>query len=414
MQHNRRILFVTIPEKGHINPMIGIAQELESLGYEIAFFAQADLTDQLVKAGLNVPVFFDASPQPSFITKGKDFVEKLQDKAWLQNWIKTLLIDAVPKQIILLRQIIKTYQPALIVADPMVYAAAIVADEFKIPWAGVASSLNPITPLHWTCDLTETLKLYNRERQVLFTNVSHKIEFRVSDLISPWLNIVFSTEEYIPRHLSQNNFSFYVGHSFPKENRGDEQDFPFHLLRDCKKVYMSLGSQVYCFPHIFEVVQEVFRGVDIQLILSINELINTPFRESLHENVIAVSYAPQLKILPLVDLMISHGGANSVLECLAHRKPIALLPVCNDQFLQAEFVKMNKVGRVLDITKPDVLVYKKHLTDLLSESSEERQNAMRIGESFLNHQGPSEAAALIQELFITQKPLMPSTNILHE
>ncbi|WMJ74389.1 glycosyltransferase [Cytophagaceae bacterium ABcell3] len=408
MHENKKILIVTIPEKGHINPMIGIAKELQNRGYELAFFAQTNIKEQVVKAGLDVPVFFNSLDKDGLVTKGKTFVEKLQDKAWLQNWIKTLLIDAVPSQVQVIEDVVKQYCPALIVTDPMVYAAAIVANQHQIPWVGVSSSLNPVTPDKWECDLTMTLQTFAQDRNEIFQKYLQEARFRVSDLISPWLNIVFSTEEYAPRSFSNNTFSFYVGHSFPDGDRGDEQDFPFHLLRkDSKKVYMSLGSQVYYHPKLFAMVQQAMQGSDVQLIFSMNELVHTPFVKTLNENVIAVEYAPQLRLLPHIDLMISHGGANSVMECLAHGKPIALLPICNDQFLQAKFVAYNKAGKIFDTYKATVEDIRAGLHMLLEDDAEERKNALKIADSFARHQGPFEAAVLIEKLFCSRTPLMP-------
>ncbi|GAA5038162.1 putative UDP-glucosyltransferase YojK [Marivirga lumbricoides] len=411
MQNNKRILFVTIPEKGHINPMIGVAQALQKYGCNLAFFAVADISEQIKKAGLDIPVYFDKHPKSdkeAFLTRGKAFAEKIKNKEWMQQWIKTLLIDAVPEQIPVLEKVIDDFQPTLIVTDPMMYAAALVAESKKIPWAGISSSLNPITPDNWSCELTETLTLYQKEREQLFQKSAQTPHFKISDLISPWLNIVFSTEAYIPRWLSQNDFSFYVGTSFNEKNRGDEQDFPFHLLKpNCKKVYMSLGSQVYYHPHLFKAVQEALMDTEVQLIFAVNELMNTDFIHELNENVIAVTYAPQLELLPHIDLMISHGGANSVMECLAHGKPIALFPLCNDQFLQARFIQEAKVGKVLDTETPDVKTYKKQLLLLLNEDTAEVKNARIIGKSFAQHNGPEEAAQLILELAKHKKPLKP-------
>src|SRR5436190_12023361 len=94
-----RILFVVIPEKGHINPMIGIAQHLQNAGYELAFCAQQDISLQLSKAGLRERFYSDPPAVKDFVTRGKAFVEKIADPSWLHNWIKTLLVDAVPSQI---------------------------------------------------------------------------------------------------------------------------------------------------------------------------------------------------------------------------------------------------------------------------------------------------------------------------
>ena len=43
-------------------------------------------------------------------------------------------------------------------------------------------------------------------------------------------------------------------------------------------------------------------------------------------------YVPQLKILPLVDLVITHGGNNTVCETFSQGKPMLVLPLFADQY----------------------------------------------------------------------------------
>ena len=409
---NNKILFALIPEKGHINPLIGVAQHLQAAGYELAFFAQTDISEQLNKAGLPQNVYTGAPSTNSdkdFITRGKAFVEQLKNKPWLRNWIKTLLIDAVPLQLKLIEAAALHFQPALIVTDPMIYASAIAAHRLNIPWAGISSSLNPVTPSAWQCELTHTLDTLDAPRKALFQSYGLKPRFKVSDAISPWLNIVFSTEAYISRELSENDFSFYAGHSFPLHSRGDETDFPFHrLIPGTKKVYMSLGSQIYYHPHLFSAIAQALLEKDIQLIFSLNELLSTPFAQQLPDNVIAVAYAPQLQLLKQVDLMVTHGGANSVMESLAHGVPVALLPICNDQFLQAKFVTRAGAGIVLDPTQPIPEVYRQQLLPLLDHQSPVSGQAAKIGASFHRYGGAKAAAKLIAQLHKTKKPMHPA------
>lgn len=47
----KRILFCVVPEKGHVNPCIGPAQHLRAAGCDVAFYAPADISDQLDGAG---------------------------------------------------------------------------------------------------------------------------------------------------------------------------------------------------------------------------------------------------------------------------------------------------------------------------------------------------------------------------
>lgn len=398
-----KILFVTIPEKGHVNPMIGVAQHLEQRGYELAFFSQGDISLQLRQACLK-GADYSAKGPPKLLTQGKAFAEKINDKAWLRSWIKMLLIDAVIPQVNILQGVIEQVQPRLIVADPMVYAAAISAHQYAIPWAGLSSSLNPITPAEWKCELTDFLEVIDSERLALLKSFGLDARFKISDLISPWLNLVFSTEAYMPRAFCGNDFSHYCGDCFPLYRRGDETEFPFDKLHpQKKKVYMSLGSQIYYQPQLFQAVAEALNGCDIQLIFSMGGLCHTSFPQTLPKNTLCVAYTPQVELLKHMDLMITHGGANSVMECLALGIPVALLPLCNDQFLQAEFVKRAEVGIILDPNKADATRYREQLLPLLEDRA--RFNVQHIARSFKAYRGASLAADLVERLFQTQQPL---------
>lgn len=56
----------------------------------------------------------------------------------------------------------------------------------------------------------------------------------------------------------------------------------------------------------------------------------------------------QLKILPLVDLAIIHGGNNSLTETLYFGKPVIVLPIFADQYDNAQRVHEKGFGNRLN------------------------------------------------------------------
>lgn len=391
-----RILFVIIPEKGHIHPYIGPAARLCERGHEVAFYAVHDVSAQLRRAGFEH--FFagqEHNPPPPDINRGRLFAEKVRDRDWLRRWIKLLLVDNVPGQVENLREVVRRFRPHVLVIDPMVYQAAIVAELEGLPWAGLSSSLNPVVPDTLDSELLATTRWLAADRDALFARYGQRGRFRVCDCLSPHLNVAFTTEEFTGGPVPDVR---QVGPSLPPGDRGDEVPFPWEKLSATLPiVYMSLGSQIYYQPRMFQTAIAAVRGQAMQLVLSVSELLHTALLGELPPNVLAVSYTPQLQLLPRCSALITHGGANSVMEALAFGVPLLISPLCNDQPHNAYFIEKSGVGIHLDLNACTAEQCRQAL-EALVRPGPYRDRVAQINASYRLHDGAAEAARLVEAL----------------
>jgi zeaxanthin glucosyltransferase len=112
-------------------------------------------------------------------------------------------------------------------------------------------------------------------------------------------------------------------------------------------------------------------------------------------NAIIVKRVPQLELLKLASVCITHSGLNTVLESLARGVPQVVIPVTFDQLGIAARIAYHKTGVVtlLDKLSPA------HLSTLLSEVLSDltyRENAGRIQKAIVKANGLSAAADLIE------------------
>ncbi|MDC0716606.1 glycosyltransferase [Nannocystis bainbridge] len=385
-----RALFVVLAEKGHVHPFIGPAQELARRGHTVGFYSPCDLREPLTRAGFAPErVFVGASgAPPPEANRGAEFAALVADPERLRAWIAAMLVDTVPAEVEQLTRVVGEFRPDVIVADPMAYAAPIVAARANLPWAGLSTSLNPVVPDSWHSELVATTSALPRAE--LFAGYGVPVpRFRVSDCLSPWLNVAWTTPALLGREVAD---VLLAGGSLPIAARGDEVEVPG--LDPRPLVLMALGSQIWHQPRMFEVVIAASRGQPWQLVLAMGELART---FAAPPDVQLVAYAPQLALLSRARALVSHGGANSVMEALAHGVPLLIAPICNDQPHNARFVAEAGAGVACDLARADVDEVRRHLAALCGDGAP-RQQARRIADSYYAAGGARAAAEAVLAL----------------
>ncbi|MDX3107411.1 glycosyltransferase [Nonomuraea angiospora] len=159
-------------------------------------------------------------------------------------------------------------------------------------------------------------------------------------------------------------------------------------------VYFSLGSLGSSDVELMQRVIDVLAGTPHQYIVS-----KGPLHEEikLADNMWGAEFLPQTKIIPLCDLVITHGGNNTTTEALHFGKPMILLPLFWDQYDNAQRVDELGYGvRLSTYTFTDEEL--KGAVERLLGDTELRARLAAAGEEIRGRDGLRKAADLIEQL----------------
>jgi MGT family glycosyltransferase len=388
-----KIAVMTSPELGHVHPMLGVAQWLRRDGHTVGWLGIPHARPSLARWFELLPLQ-GAPPPPPHVVGGEELARLVRTPA-LRGWIRTLLLDAVPDQIDPVRAALRRFGADAVILDPMLYQGVIACELDRTPYAAISSSLNPVTPIDVTCELTRTVEELAPARAALFARYGLAPSFRVCDCLSARVVTVFATRAYVgdvelpPRtHL--------VGPSIAPDGR-DEPPLELPGAPERPIVYASFGSQISWQPRAFRTLAQAVAPLGVTLVLSAGDLVDSPELRDLPGDVIALRTAPQLQLLERTSVFVTHGGANSVMEAMTFGVPVVISPVCNDQFLQAWFVERAGVGIRLDVTTAPSEACRDAIASLLRPDAPARRRAAQVSASYRGHDGARAAARLVEE-----------------
>jgi MGT family glycosyltransferase len=184
-------------------------------------------------------------------------------------------------------------------------------------------------------------------------------------------------------------------HRLDSSVRGTDAEFelPENLRDDDDAlIYLSLGS---------------LGSADVELMKRLVAILGrTPHRYivskgpqadeyELADNMWGAQQVPQTRVLPLVDLVITHGGNNTTTECFHFGKPMIVLPLFWDQYDNAQRVDETGYGVRLATYKFE----DEELTDAIDRllcDTALRTRLDQIGTTIRMHSGVAHAATLLE------------------
>ena len=166
-------------------------------------------------------------------------------------------------------------------------------------------------------------------------------------------------------------------------------------------IYLSLGSLGSADVALMQRLVDLLGRTQHRVIVSMGPLAD---QITLADNMTGEGFLPQPAILPQVDLVITHGGNNTVVECFHHGKPMIVLPLFWDQVDNAQRVDETGFGRRLatyDFRDEEL----RAAIDALLADTALRSRMAAIALRMQSTAGTVRAADLIERVALTGEPV---------
>jgi UDP:flavonoid glycosyltransferase YjiC (YdhE family) len=341
---------------GHFLPLLPLAREAKEAGHEVAFASGADQSERVVEAGFR---FFNAGL--TYSQPGQEMRQRFRDWPWGNDFehVYSLIFAGIcgPAMAKDLPAVFTSFHPDLVVAEVAEFGGPVVAAAASIPWAAVGWGL-PV-PADIAEAAGQAVARMWEERRLNPLPYGGLYQYCYLDPCPPSLAprdgpAIARTQPLRPDQLADPNGA------------------PDWLLKmsDRPTVYVTLGTSVsFAVAHGNRTVMAVAEGLGGE---DLNVIVTGPAANQaspMPANIAVASFIPLADLLPRCQLVVSHGGAGTILAALAMGLPQVLLPMGADQFRNAAAVVGAGAGRQLVASELDAVTLRTSVMELLDDTA---------------------------------------------
>ncbi|GAA1058739.1 glycosyltransferase [Agromyces bracchium] len=424
----RTFLFMPESAYGPTNNCIGIANELVKQGHRVVFAAERSWQGKLTALGFEEDLV-DLAPaaEPA---EGEDEAEQDAGQFW-KDYIKEVapefrkttaeqletvtlpiweeLVNGAKFCEPQLKAIIGRVQPDVIIEDNVLAFPALVTA--GVPFVRIVSC-NPLeVPGDDIAPVFSGLGKDDREGWAAFRAEYERTHRPLWESFNAWVqeqgapplpdlefihtgdaNLYVYPEELDYTDVRPLDESWHRLDSSVRETEQAPADLPASFTDGSRPlVYFSLGSLGSADVELMQRVIAALAELPVNVIVSKGPL-HDEFE--LADNMWGAEFLPQTKLLPLADLVITHGGNNTTTEAMHFGKPMILLPLFWDQYDNAQRVDEQGYGRRLDTYGFTADELRAAVTEILADDAL-RARSEAAGVAIRSRHGVAKAAEII-------------------
>lgn len=319
-----RVLFVSVPGLGHVQPMLPLAKACQAAGHKVLWATGGESCGSVEQRGIptvsvglvgtGVPEYRRRYPEAASL-KGEDIAAymfpRIFGKIYAPPMAEELLGPA------------REWAPDLIVHDAATLAGPLVAAVLGIrhvthsfgdavPPQRLGEAAHEVAPL-WEAAGLEA-PMFAGNGQYLYINI-----------------FPASLQPELPDYIRRSQYLRPVAlDAVP----GDALPTSFPRLGSQPLIYLTLGT-VFADPTVLRTAAEGIAALGVRLVVTVGPSGDPAAVGDLGRDVLVERYIPQALVLGHCAAVVSHGGSGTFLASLAQGLPQVFLPQAADQFRNA-------------------------------------------------------------------------------
>jgi len=324
------LLFLPVPEFGHIIPPLKLAKALQQRGHKVYYVGFADFESYVRSQGLDYITIFECRyPKGYLDTRIEKQVKLKTDR------LSLMLAEAKETNDHLARDPLSAFESEMLRIFQRVEPDLVIVDNMLRDLAALLAHKHGAPAVR--------LAVHFEEARIALSDL------RSSPSYPPVPALVLCPKEIDFSGSAKKQNYYYLEPSVDTDKQ-ETQVFPWERLHEDRPIiYCSLGSQCHQYPDapgLFRAVRDaVAERPEWQLVMTIGPYLKTEeYEGSKAENIVIVNWAPQCQILERASMMITHGGLGALKECAFFGVPMIVLPCKWDQPYNAARVVHHGIG----------------------------------------------------------------------
>ncbi len=311
-----RVLFSAQGGSGHWHPLAPLAAAMAAAGHEVAFATTPSTCHVIEQHGIRCfPAGADTDVQLNL--SQAEVGAKPAGWIWANLFVEQRAARCLPDLLDLYRE----WRPDLVVRDLSEFASVIAAERYEIPHAVVqVGAWRP--GLH--AAIAEPL---NRLRRVAGLRPDPGLDMLYRYLLlTPMPASYRRAEPPMPPTMREMR---YVAYDRTVPGNDELLDW-VEGLAGLPVVFVTLGTAFNRQPELLAAIIEAFRDEPVRLIVTTGPGMDGYDLGKGTSRVHVAPYLPLSLVFPRCELVVTHGGFNTVLTALDHGLPMVVLPIAAD------------------------------------------------------------------------------------